>query len=150
MADHPSNPLSPYITVGDASAAIEFYVSVFGAVEMYRLTDPADGRIGHAELKFGNATIMISDEYPDFGAISPETLGGSPVKLHLYVQDADDVFAKALEKGATELRPVKNQFFGDRSGQLADPWGHVWFIATKGEEVPPDEMQRRWHEMMKG
>ena len=151
MPAHPSNPLSPYITVSDASAAIDFYVEVFGAEEMYRLVDPADGRIGHAELKLGDGLLMIADKYPDFGAVGPETLGGSPVKLHLYVADADAVYATAIERGATGMRPVKEQFFGDRSGQVADPWGHVWFIATKGaDDVSPGDMQRRWNEMMEG
>lgn len=151
MADHPSNPLSAYITVSDASAAIDFYVGVFGAEELYRLIDPADGRIGHAELKLGDSLLMISDEYPDFGAMGPDSLGGSPVKLHLYVADADAVYAAAVERGATGLRPVKEQFFGDRSGQVSDPWGHVWFIATKAPTaVSPEEMQRRWNAMMEG
>ena len=150
MRPETSNTLSPYITVSDASAAIDFYVSAFGATEIYRLVDPADGRIGHAELTIGGAVLMISDTYPDFGAIDPDTLGGSPVKLHLYVEDADAVCARAIELGATELRPVKDQFFGDRSGNICDPFGHIWFIATRRENVSPEEMQRRWSEMMDG
>jgi len=93
---------------------------------------------------------MISDEYPDFGAISPETLGGSPVKLHIFVGDVDVVFARALAKGATEVRPVKDQFHGDRSGMLIDPFGHSWFLATKTADVSADEMQKRWASAMEG
>lgn len=136
--------LSPYIAVSDAAAAITFYVDALGAEERFRLVDPTDGRIGHAQLDFGDASLMISDEYPDFGALSPGAVGGTPVKLHLYVDDVDAVFAAAIERGAMELRPVKGQFHGDRSGMLVDPFGHMWFIATKGEIVTPEEMQARW------
>lgn len=136
--------LSPYISVKDASAAIDFYVSALGATEDLRLVDPGDGRIGHAELTIGDASFMLSDEYPDFGAVSPDTLGGSPVKLHVYVDDVDAVFAKAVSLGATELRPVKDEFFGDRTGSFADPFGHVWMVATKTEDVSAEEMQARW------
>ncbi|MEX2519621.1 MAG: VOC family protein [Paracoccaceae bacterium] len=142
--------LSTHLTVRGARAAIDFYVKAFGAEALFELIDPADGRIGHAELSIGGARLMISDEYPDFGALSPEALGGSPVKLHLYVEDAETVFARALALGATELRPVKEQFYGDRSGMLADPGGHHWFIATKGAEVSPAEMQARWNAAMAG
>jgi PhnB protein len=144
------NSLSPYITVKNARAAIDFYVAAFGAEELYALVDPADGRIGHGEIRFGTTVVMISDEYPDFGAISPESLGGSPVKLYIDVDDVDTLFPKAIALGATELRPVKDQFFGDRSGMLIDPFGHSWFIATKSEAVSPEEMQRRWNAGMEG
>ena len=144
------NALSPYITVGDAEAAIAFYVGIFGAEEKYRLVDPDSGRIGHAELRFGGSTLMLSDEYPDFGALGPESVGGTPVKLHLYVDDVDATFRKALDAGAAELRPVKDQFFGDRSGMLEDPFGHQWFVATRKAAVEPEEMQRRWHEGLTG
>jgi PhnB protein len=142
--------ISPYITVQNAASAIDFYVAAFGAKEAFRLIDPADGRIGHAEIVIGGVTIMLSDEYPDFGALSPETVGGSPVKFQIYVDDVDAVFSAALALGGSELRPVKDQFFGDRSGMLIDPFGHSWTVASKGAEVPPDEMQKRWNESMAG
>jgi PhnB protein len=135
--------LTPYITVKDAAAALDFYRDAFGAVEQFRLTAP-EGRIGHAEIRVGGSNLMLSDEWPDFGALSPATIGGSPVKLHLYVADADAVVAGAVAKGATLLRPVADQFYGDRSGMIADPFGHTWFIATQKEVVAPEEMQRRW------
>jgi PhnB protein len=137
--------LSPYLSVKGARAAIDFYVAAFGATELFALVDPADGRIGHGEIQFGSSTVMISDEYPDFGALSPETLGGSPVKLHLYVEDADATFGHAVSLGATELRPMKDQFHGGRSGLLADPFGYQWVIARKAGEVSPAEMQARWN-----
>ncbi len=136
--------LSPYLSVANARAAIDFYVAAFGAEELFALIDPADGRIGHGEVQFGTTVIMISDEYPDFGALGPETIGGSPVKMHIYVEDADAIFARALELGATEMRPVKDQFHGGRSGMLADPFGYAWVIARKAGEVTPAEMQVRW------
>ena len=141
-----AQPLSPYLAVRDADAAIAFYTGHFGATERFRLVDPDSGKIGHAELAFGDTVLMLADEYPDFGAIGPETLGGTSVKLHLYVDDVDNVFRKAIAAGAAELRPVKDQFHGDRSGMLEDPFGHQWFIATRKEEVTPSEMQRRWAE----
>ena len=138
--------LSSYLNVKGAAEAIEFYCSVFGAKEIYRLVDPGDGRIGHAEIQFGDELMMISDEYPDFGALSPIAFGGSPVKLHLTVPDVDDTFAKAIAKGSIEVRGVKDQFHGSRSGVLTDPFGHVWHIDTKVEDVSPEDMQRRWNE----
>lgn len=148
MGKQESKPqrLMPYIAVRGGADAIDFYVRALGAVEKYRLVDPGDGKIGHAELTLGDSTLMLSDEYPDFGALSPESLGGSPVKLHLYVDDADATFARALQAGAIELRPVKDQFFGDRSGLIQDPFGHSWFIASKVDDVSPQEMQKRWAE----
>lgn len=146
----PANSLSPYITVQDAKSAIAFYVAAFGAKEVFRLLDPADGRIGHAEIIIGDVTIMLSDEYPDFGALSPETIGGSPVKFQIYVDDVDAAFSSAIALGASELRPVKDQFFGDRSGMLIDPFGHSWTLATKGEAVTPAEMQKRWNQSLEG
>ncbi|QIE54048.1 VOC family protein [Pikeienuella piscinae] len=140
--------LTPYIVVDRAREAIAFYTAAFGAEVLFTLTDPDDGRIGHAELKLGASVLMLADEYPDFGALAPGAYGGSPVKLHFYVEDVDAVFARAVSLGAAELRPVKAQFHGDRSGMLADPFGHIWFLATKGEEVPPEEMQARWDASM--
>lgn len=141
--------LSPYLTVKGAAAAIDFYRAAFGAVEQFRLTQP-DGRIGHAELRIGGSTVMLSDEWPDFGALSPPSIGGSPVKLHLYVDDCDAVVAHAVAAGATLMRPVVDQFCGDRSGMIADPFGHSWFVATLKEQVAPAEMQRRWDVAIRG
>jgi PhnB protein len=142
--------LLPYIVVKGARQALDFYKAAFGAEEQFVLVDPSDGRLGHAEFRLGGTTMMIADEYPDFGAVSPDTLGGSPVTFHLYVDDVDTVFAHALAQGATEVRPVKDQFFGDRCGTLLDPFGHSWTLATRQEEVSPAEMQRRWDESMAG
>jgi PhnB protein len=144
-----ANALSPYLTVKGAAAAIDFYRAAFGAVEQFRLTGP-DGRIGHAELRIAGSTVMLSDEWPDFGALSPPSVGGSPVKLHLYVDDCDAVVARAVTAGATLMRPVIDQFYGDRSGMVTDPFGHSWFVATFKEQVAPREMQRRWDAAMSG
>jgi len=150
MASNKTLNMSLYMTVKGARKAIDFYVAAFDAEEIFALVDPSDGRIGHAEIKLGAATLMISDEYPDFGAVSPETLGGSPVKMQVQVEDADAAFKKALELGATEVRPMKDQFYGARSGMLVDPFGHSWMVSTQKAEVSPEEMQRRWNESMKG
>ena len=151
MTEQPARPcaLSPYLTVKNAKAAIEFYRRAFAAVELFRLTGP-DGRIGHAELSIEGATVMLSDEWPDFAALSPPTIGGTPVKLHVYVADCDAVVARAVAAGATLMRPVADQFYGDRSGMIADPFGHVWFVATLKEQVAPAEMQRRWEAALAG
>lgn len=137
-----SHPLAPYLIVKGAARAIEHYVEAFGANEIYRLAEPS-GKIGHAELEIGSSRFMIADEYPDWGALSPVTVGGSPVSLHLYVDDVDEVVARAVGAGATLLRAVKDEFFGDRTGQVMDPFGHKWFLATRKEQVSPEEMQRR-------
>jgi PhnB protein len=142
--------LSPYLTVSSAKDAIAFYVAAFGAQERFRLVDPADGRIGHAEISLGGVTLMLSDEYPDFGALTAETIGGSPVKFLIYVDDCDAAFAKAVAQGAAEVRPVKDQFFGDRQGTVIDPFGHSWTLSAKIEEVNPLEMQARWDQAMAG
>lgn len=144
----PDATLSPYLTVGSAKDAIAFYVAAFGARERFRLVDPADGRIGHAEIEFGGVTLMLSDEYPDFGARAPETIGGSPIKFLIDVDDCDAAFAKALAQGAAEVRPVKDQFYGARQGTVVDPFGHIWTFSAKIEEVNPSEMQARWNEAM--
>lgn len=138
--------LSPYIVVKGAARAIEFYRASFGATEVFRLRDPGSDRIGHAELEVQGCRLMLADEYPDFGALGPVTIGGSPVTLHLYVADVDAVVAQAVKAGATVLRPLKNEFYGDRTAMLADPFGHRWQVATKREEVSPEEMQRRWND----
>jgi PhnB protein len=135
---------APYLVAKGAAAAIEFYVRAFGAVEHFRLIDPVDGRVGHAELAFGDHLVMLADEYPDFGALSPDTLGGSPVKLHLDVDDVDAVVERAVRHGATLARPIREEFYGSRTGMVVDPYGYSWFIATRTEDVSPAEMQRRW------
>jgi PhnB protein len=134
--------LSPYLVVKGAAKAIEFYAKAFGAREVFRLVEPS-GKVGHAELEIGKSTLMLADEYPDFGALSPVTLGGSPVALHLYVEDVDAVVLRATAAGATVLRPVKDEFFGDRTAMVADPFGHKWHLSTRKENVSPEEMQRR-------
>ena len=142
--------LSPYLAVRGAQAAIDFYVQALGARLDFKLLDPSDGRIGHAELLFGATRVLIADEYPDFGAVGPETIGGSPVKFHLDVADADAFVANAVRHGATLLRAVKLEFHGHRSGLIADPFGYSWFVASKAEEVSAGEMQRRWNAMAAG
>ncbi|MBO0862412.1 MAG: VOC family protein [Chloracidobacterium sp.] len=133
---------SPYLCVNGASAAIEFYKKAFGATEVYRLAEPG-GRIAHAEIRIGRAVIMLADEYPELGHRSPESLGGTPVKIHLYVEDVDAVLSQAYGAGAKILKPVKDEFYGDRNGSLEDPFGHIWFIATRKENVTPEEIQMR-------
>jgi len=134
---------TPYLCVNDASDAIEFYKKAFGATEVYRLTEPS-GRIGHAEIRIGRATIMLADEYPESGHRGPKSLGGTPVKIHLYVEDADAVVSRAYDAGAKILKPVKDEFYGDRNGSFEDPFGQIWFIATRKENVSPEEIRRRF------
>ena len=129
----------PYLTVDDANAAIEFYTSVLGATERVRMPGPG-GKVGHAELEIGDSVLMLADAFPDMGAPSPRSLGGTPVTVMVYVED---VFDRAIQAGATEERKVENQFYGDRAGQFADPFGHKWFVATHVEDVPPEEMAKR-------
>ena len=134
--------LTAYLTVRGASDAIEFYKKAFGATELFRLNMP-DGKIAHGEFKIGDSIFMISDENPECASTCPETLGGSPVTLHLYVTDADATFSDAIKAGAKETMPLANQFWGDRMGKLADPFGHQWLIATHIEDVDPSELQSR-------
>ena len=134
--------LSPYLCVDGAARAIDFYTEVLGATEKMRMPGP-DGKIGHAELALGESVIMLADEHPDIGFLSPLRIGGTAVTLHTYVEDVDAVFERALAAGAKSLRPVENQFYGDRSAQFEDPFGHRWSIATHVEDVDPDEMARR-------
>ena len=134
--------LSPYLIVGDAAAAIDFYQKVFGAKLRLRLDGP-NGKIGHAELELGDALIMLADEHPEMGALAPTTIGGTPVGLHLYVEDVDAVAKKAVAAGAALKRPVENQFYGDRLGSIVDPFGHLWHISTHVEDVSPEEIGRR-------
>lgn len=134
--------VTPYLIISGAAEAIDFYQQAFGAIELFRMPAPG-GKIGHAEIKIGNSPIMLADEFPEMGYKSPATLGGSPVSLMIYVEDVDTVFGRAIAAGGKEQRPVKDQFYGDRSGTLADPFGHVWHIATHREDVEPEEMERR-------
>jgi PhnB protein len=136
--------VTPYLVAKDAARAIGFYVEVFGAAEIFRMTDPGDGRIGHAELRIGASVLMLADEYPDFGALSPETIGGTAVTLQVQCHDADALVARAEAAGAMVLRRPADQSFGERVGQFMDPFGHRWSVSQKIEEVSPDEMQRRW------
>ncbi|MCR4265935.1 MULTISPECIES: VOC family protein [Hyphomicrobiales] len=138
--------VSPYIVTKDAKAAIAFYIAAFGATEEFRMTDPSDGRVGHAELKFGDSIVMLADEYPDFGALSPDTIGGSPVTLHLSTKAVDDDLARAVDAGATVLRAPTDQSFGERNAMVLDPFGHRWMLSQTIEKLNPDEMQRRWDE----
>jgi PhnB protein len=140
--------LSPYLSVRGALTAIDFYVKAFGAKLDFKLIDPGDGRVGHAELRFGTTTIYLCDEYPDFGAISPDTLGGTTVKMQLEVDDAEGFVGHAVSQGATILRPLKLEFYGYRSALLGDPFGYSWFVQSKVEDITPEEMQRRWNAMM--
>ena len=141
--------LTPYLIVDGASAAIDFYGSVLGASERMRLPMP-NGRIGHAELELGDSLLMLADENPDMDIRGPASLGGTPVSMHLYVEDADAVFARAMEAGAKALRPVEDRFYGDRSGQFEDPFGHRWDVSTHVEDVPPEEMSKRAEAAMAG
>ena len=134
--------VTPYLFVDGAQAAIDFYTSVFGATERMRMPGP-DGRIGHADLRLGESLLMVADEFPEMGGRSPRTVGGSPVIISLYVEDVDAVFERAVQAGATVVRAVETQFYGDRAGQFEDPFGHQWSVATHVEDVPPDEMERR-------
>ena len=141
--------VTPYLCAADAAAAIAFYQKAFGATEVMQMVGP-DGKVAHAEFDIGDVRLMISDEYPEIGVKSPQTLGGSAVSLNLFVADVDVTFKLAIAVGATELRPVENKFHGERSGQLLDPFGHRWIISTRFEDVSSEEMQRRFDEMMKG
>jgi PhnB protein len=140
--------VSPYLAIKNAVEALEFYKKAFGAVETYRLMMP-DGRLGHGEIRLGDSMIMLADEFPEYdGGGSPKTLGGSSVCIHLYVEDVDAVFKKALAAGAKERKAVMDQFYGDRSGQLEDPFGHLWWVATHKEDVSPEEMRKRMQAML--
>ena len=134
--------VTPYLIVRDAARALDFYKKAFGATELMRFPAPG-GRIAHAEIKIGEGVVMLADESPEMGHKSPQTIGGTPVSLMFYVPDVDARFAKALAAGGVVVNPLKDQFYGDRSGTIADPFGHVWTIATHTEDVTPQEMQRR-------
>lgn len=136
----------PYLVVDGAAKALEFYTQAFGAKELMRMPGP-DGKIGHAEIMIGDSHVMLADEHPEQGHRGPKSYGGSPVGIMLYVEDVDTMFRTALSLGATETRPVENQFYGDRMGSLTDPFGHNWMIATHFEDVSPEEMERRMKDM---
>ena len=139
--------VTPYLVVDDAKAAIDFYKRAFGAQEKFRME--MGDRIGHAEILIGDSHVMLADEFPEMGHRGPKALGGTPVSLMIYVEDVDKVFPQALAAGAKEQRPLVNQFYGDRSGTLLDPFGHQWTVSTHIEDVPEDEMQRRMAEFSK-
>ncbi len=140
-------PLSPALTVNDAAAAIDFYKRAFLAEERYRLVDPETGKIGHAELMINGSLVMLGDEYPEYNK-SPQTLGGTPVRLGLMTMDANADFERAVKAGAEVLRPLAEEFYGHRSGRVRDPFGHEWIISQELKRMSPEEMQRRWNEMV--
>src|ERR1700694_80626 len=133
---------TPYLIIGGAADAIEFYKKAFGATELFRFPMP-DGKIGHAEIKIGNSPIMLADEFPEMGYKGPQSLGGSPVSLMIYVDDVDTVFNRAVDAGATVKEAVSDKFYGDRMGTLTDPFGHWWHVATHKEDVSAEELERR-------
>lgn len=141
--------VTPSLCIDGAAAAIDFYSEVLGAKERMRMPAP-DGRIGHAEIQIGDSVIMLSDEYPEMGIRGPRAVGGTPVTLSVYVEDVDKVYDRAIKAGAKALRPVEDQFYGDRSGQFEDPFGHRWSVATHVEDVPADEMAKRAKAAMGG
>lgn len=140
--------VAPHLCIEGAAQALKFYKKAFGAKEELCLKMPG-GKIGHAEIQIGDSRIMLSDEFPDFGNRSPKAFGGTPVTIHLYVEDVDALAAKAVAAGAKVLIPVADQFYGDRSGRIQDPFGHVWIISTHIEDVTPKEVERRTVAFMK-
>ena len=136
------NSITPYLIIKGAAEAIEYYKNVFGATEVMRMAQP-DGRIGHAELKVGDSHIMLADEFPEMEHRGPLSLGSSPVSMLLYVEDVDGTVQRAVAAGAKILKPVQDQFYGDRSGFIRDPFGHLWGVATHKEDVSPQEMEER-------
>jgi len=141
-------PLIPYLTVNDAAKAIEFYKAAFGAVELFRLVDPHSGKVGHAELTIAGQLMMLADEYPQYNK-SPTTLGGSATKFSLMVPNSDAAYQHSIAQGAIEVMPPHDQFYGHRSGSVRDPFGHEWMLWHEVEKVLPEEMQRRWNDMVK-
>jgi PhnB protein len=139
--------VTPYLAVRCAAEALEWYTRALGATEVMRFEH--GGKIGHAEIRIGDSIIMLSDEWPEGGHLSPQSLGGTPVGLHIYVDDVDSAFRKAVDSGAKEERAIQDQFYGDRSGTLLDPFGHRWNLATHIEDVPEDELKRRMDQFMK-
>ena len=141
--------VSANLAIDGAADALEFYKSVFGATERMRFEGPP-GRVAHAELQIGDSVVMVADEFPDMGFVGPRKIGGTPVTLSLWVDDVDAIHAAALAAGASELRAPEDQFYGDRSGQFEDPWGHRWNVSTHVEDVSPEEMNRRMEAMGDG
>jgi len=139
--------LFPYLRVHNAPEAIRFYERAFGATEKFRLVEPS-GRVGHAELEFGGTVLMLSDEYPEYGIHGPRKVGGTTFSIHLHVDDADAAIARAVEAGAELVRAATDAFYGERSGTVRDPFGHEWMLGHSIEEVSPEEMQRRYTELM--
>jgi PhnB protein len=139
--------VTPYLIVKGAADALKFYKRAFGAAELMRMANP-DGRIGHAEMRIGDSVVMLADEHPEIGHRGPQSLGGVAVSLVVYVDHVDEVFKQALAGGAKEIRPLKDQFYGDRSGTLQDPFGHQWTLATHIEDVAPEELRRRAEKSM--
>jgi PhnB protein len=139
--------VTPYLSIKGAAEAIEFYKKAFGARELFRMDGP-DGKVGHAEIQIGDSRVMLADEYPEMGHKSPRAYGGTPVMMHLYVEDVDTMFNQAVAAGAKAVRPLKDEFYGDRTGGLEDPFGHSWYLATHKEDLTPEEMSRRGAEAM--
>jgi PhnB protein len=133
--------VTPYLIIDGAAKAIDFYKNAFGATELFRMEH--QGRVGHAELKIGDSPIMLADEHPEMGYKGPKSLGGTPVSLMIYVEDVDTVYKRSIEAGGVEVKALQDQFYGDRSGTLTDPFGHVWTVATHKEDVTPEEMEKR-------
>jgi len=133
--------VTPYLIIKGAADAIEFYKKAFGATELFRMEH--QGQVGHAEIKIGDSPIMLADEQPGMGYVSPKTLGGTPVSLMIYVEDVDTIYTQAIKSGGEEVKALQDQFYGDRSGTLKDPFGHVWTVATHKEDVTPEEMDKR-------
>src|SRR5262245_1689870 len=141
--------LFPYLRVKGADRAIDWYKRAFGVTEKFRLTEPS-GRVGHCELLFGQATIMLSEEYPEHGLLGPQSIGGTSVTLHLHVDNADAMIDRAVAAGATLVRPPSDAFYGERGGTIRDPFGHDWLIGHIIEDVAPEEMQRRYTNLLSG
>jgi PhnB protein len=133
--------VTPYLIIKGAADAIDFYKKAFGATVLFRMEH--EGKVGHAEIRIGDSPIMLADEHQGMGYVSPKTLGGTPVSLMIYVEDADTIFNQAIKSGGVEMKPLQDQFYGDRSGTLTDPFGHVWTVATHKEDVSPEEIDKR-------
>lgn len=133
--------VTPYLIIDGAAKAIDYYKKAFGATELFRMEH--EGKIGHAEIKIGDSPIMLADEQPSMGYVSPKAIGGTPVSLMIYVEDVDKIYKQAISSGGLELKALQDQFYGDRSGTLKDPFGHIWTVATHKEDVTPEEMDKR-------
>jgi uncharacterized glyoxalase superfamily protein PhnB len=146
MSEQTIHEVYAYLRLHDTKAAIDFYTRAFGAKELFRLVEPS-GRVGHAELKIGPATLMLSDEYPEYGIQGPRSIGGTSVSIHVHASDVDQLFEQAVAAGATVVRPLQNHFYGERSGTVRDPFGHEWLLGGHIEDVTVEEMQRRYTAM---